>query len=100
MDASTYGRMVEQGGYATGGVVQSSGFTLVGEHGPEPLFVPRGGYIQPAGLVSRSDTSVTLVTNPETSAQVSAMLQRAFRFSEIRIIGGPDDGSAGVPAKV
>lgn len=72
MDASTYGRLVERGGYATGGVVQSTGFTLIGESGCE----------------------------------IPAALMRAigsgFISVQLRPPGArdPDDGSAGVPAKV
>ena len=70
MDASSYGRMVERGGYATGGTVQSTGFTLIGEPGPE----------------------------------LSAALMRGSGFISVQLqppgARDPDDGTAGVPAKV
>lgn len=70
MDASSYGRMVERGGYATGGVVQSAGFTLVGEAGPELRFLrPSDEVLTPAEYFRRRREH-------------------------------PDDGTAGVPAKV
>lgn len=113
MDASTYGRMVDHGGYATGGVVQSTGFTLIadgapeasyrlcGEHGPEISFASCCGYIQPAtGLVSRSDTRITLTVSGD--AWFGATLQGMAAEGHIQLLGSrdPDDGTAGVPAKV
>lgn len=93
MDASSYGRMVERGGYATGG--------FIGEHGPEISFASCCGYIQPAaGLVSRLDTSVTLTVAGD--AAFAEALQRVVAEGRIQLPGDrdPDDGTAGVPARV
>lgn len=49
MDAQTYGRLVERGGYATGGVV------LVGESGPQLTFLLRGNPLRSAVLVRDED---------------------------------------------
>lgn len=68
MDAQTYGRMVERGGYATGGVVQNTGFTLFGDGTPETRW-PSACAAPPIFLVL-----------PEPR--------------------DPDDGTAGVPARI
>lgn len=76
MDSSTYGSMVEHGGYATGGIV--------GEHGPEIVWLDRGVHVS------------------RTSATLAAFLQSGFtpeRAIEV-FRRDPDDGCAGVPARV
>jgi hypothetical protein len=94
VDAFSYGRIVEHGGYATGGV-------LVGEHGPEIAWASAGGCVMPAaGLVSRSDTSLTL------TAAGTVMFAEMFSLliADGRVVlpteRDSDDGTAGVPAKV
>jgi len=74
VDASSYGRLVERGGYATGGTVRTTGLTLVGESGPELTFLAAG----------------CTVLDP-----AEALLRQLFASRS-----DPDDGSAGVPAKV
>lgn len=102
MDASSYGRMVERGGYATGG--------FVGESGPELVWANSGGCVMPAaGLVSNPDTSVTLevsktfgISPSAVTPAFAALFMDLIRSGRIRLTGAqdPDDGSAGVPAKV
>jgi hypothetical protein len=41
MDASTYGRLVERGGYATGGIVRTTGPTIIG-NGDRECSLPLG----------------------------------------------------------
>lgn len=102
LTAGSYGRLVERGGYATGG--------LVGEHGPEIAWAPAGTCVLPAaGLVSRLDTSatrwldVTGHVQPSWSESVlaseggSGSVTYGLRLPTAR---DPDDGSAGVPAKI
>jgi len=72
VDASSYGRLVERGGYATGGTVQSTGFTLIGEAGCE----------FPAALLRAIE-----------SGFISVQLQPPGAHD-------PDDGTAGVPARI
>lgn len=73
MDASTYGRLVERGGYATGGIIHRSGLVLVGEAGPELTPVT-------AGTVIMDDAE--------------ARLRQLFARRRC----DPDDGAAGVLA--
>lgn len=90
MDASSYGQLVEGGSggnYATGG--------FVGEHGPEIVWTSGGCYLPAAGLVSRLDTSATVARllaggfTPDSAWRAVTTGDR-----------DPDDGSAGVPAKL
>jgi hypothetical protein len=75
MDANTYGRLVEHGGYATGGIVRHSGLVLVGEAGPELSFTTAGD----------------VITAGEMRLQLLASRTR-------RYYRDPDDGAAGVLA--
>lgn len=97
MDASSYGRMVERGGYATGGVVQSTGFTLFGDGTPETRFASPA-----AGLVSRLDTSITasLLDAGFTPAVLWAVQDETLGWLSYYGNPKPDDGTAGVPARV
>jgi hypothetical protein len=76
MDASTYGRLVERGGYATGGIVRTTGLTLVGESGPELTWLN--------------------AANPSLGHPVT---EAAFRQESLSTWPDPDDGAAGVPAR-
>jgi hypothetical protein len=75
MDSSTYGSMVERGGYRTGGIV--------GEHGPEIVWLDQGVH----------------VTHATTLAE---FIQSSFTVGRAIDLGprDPDDGCAGVPARV
>jgi hypothetical protein len=73
MDASTYGRMVERGGYATGGIV------LVGERGPELTRLPAGCTVS-----SMADAQFALMMDALPAAPRTV---------------DPDDGAAGVLAR-
>jgi len=93
VDASSYGRLVEGGSggnYATG--------ALVGEHGPEISWAG-GGCVMPVGaLASTPARSITIASNPGASDRIAQALLRAMQDGEIRL--WPDDGTAGVPARI
>jgi hypothetical protein len=76
MDSSTYGSMVERGGYATGGIV--------GEGGPELVWLNRGVHI-----ASTATTLAAFIQSAFTAGRAVEVFRR-----------DPDDGCAGVPAKV
>lgn len=92
MDASSYGRLVERGGYATGGTAGPAGFTFVGEHGPE--IASAGGWCP--------DWTPRVTLTASGGLQFAETLGRLFADGQIRLPGeaDPDDGTAGVPAKV
>jgi hypothetical protein len=75
MDSSTYGSMVERGGYATGGIV--------GESGPELVWLNRGDHIT---------STATLAEFIQSGFAAERMIEVFHR--------DPDDGCAGVPARV
>ena len=74
--------------YATGGIV--------GEPGPEITWVG-GGCVIPAGALAARG-SVTVTINPAASDAFAQALIASMQCGEVRLY--PDDGSAGVPAKV
>lgn len=76
MDATTYGRLVERGGYATGGIVTYPGLVLVGESGPELTWLN--------------------AANPSLGHPVS---EAAFRQEILGTWPDLDDGTAGVLAR-
>jgi hypothetical protein len=83
MDSSTYGHLVNHGGYATGGIVSPS-LTMVGTGDHETCFIPTGG------TVSTLRAGYLLLMAGMPMVDLLAISHDA----------DPDDGCAGVPAKV
>jgi hypothetical protein len=102
MDPTTYGRMVEQGGYATGGTVSSG--ALFEEPESSGCIIPLRGISQ-----SRATDLMRTVGDAYgftvTDASVADMLIQVTDRGQLRLLGARDDpddgdGTAGVPARV
>jgi hypothetical protein len=84
MDSSTYGSMVEHGGPATGG--------LVGECGPELVRVGKGESVSTSTGMRATYALLPMRRIPGAGGTFAPVA--GFNWLD------PDDGCAGVPAKV